>query len=205
MCSSTCIPHLYIYIGGRDKEGILEWLKDPQPPEATPTGDNADGEEVWSESESDVVHLTDSTFDGIMTASPSALIMFYAPWCGHCKAMKPAFSEAAKLMKEQGVPGILAAVDATKETELGKRFEVKGYPTIRYFADGVLKYEYGYGRTAEDIVKFMASPQEPPPPEKEWAEEESAVSGCGLTVCGQLHIIIIMSMIRRRMRLFFSL
>ena len=129
--------------------------------------------------ESNIVHLTDDAFDSIMTTTPSALVMFYAPWCGHCKAMKPAYAEAATLMKEQGVPGKLAAVDATKEVGLGKRFDIKGYPSLRYFANGELQYEYGYGRTAEDIVKFMQEPMEPPPPEKEWAEEESAVSVVG--------------------------
>lgn len=159
--------------GGRDKDGILEWLKDPKPPEATPAGEE---EQAWSEVESDVVHLTDATFDETMSATPSALVMFYAPWCGHCKAMKPAYMEAAKLMKEREVPGILAAVDATKEERLGKRYEIKGYPSLRYFVNGELQYEYGYGRTAEDIVKFMQEPQEPPPPEKDWAEEELSVS-----------------------------
>ena len=165
--------------GGRDKAGILEWLKDPHPPETTPTGSEEASEEVWSEMESEVVHLTDATFDEVMSASPSALVMFYAPWCGHCKAIKPAYAEAAAAMKEQDIPGALVAVDATKETELSKRFSVSGYPTLRYFAGGVLQYDYGYGRTAEDIVNFMKSPKEPPPPAKEWAEEESAVSGCG--------------------------
>ena len=174
------IIKLLLSLGGHDKASILEWLKDPQPPKDPLTGSEGAAEEAWSEVESDVVHLTDATFDSIMSASPSSLVMFYAPWCGHCKAIKPAYAEAAKLMKEQDIPGSLVAVDATKETEVSKRFGISGYPTLRYFSDGVSQYEYGYGRTAEDIMDFMKSPQEPPPPEKEWAEEESAVSGCGL-------------------------
>ena len=164
------------HTGGRDKDGIVEWLKNPQPPEAltTPTED----EEVWSEVESDVVHLDTDTFAEFMGTHSSVLVMFYAPWCGHCKAMKPAYTEAAKMMKEQEVGGVLAAVDATKAEALGKKFDVTGFPTIKYFGDGELQYEYGYGRTAEDLVDFMRSPQEPPPPEKEWAEVESDVSSC---------------------------
>ena len=31
---------------------------------------------------------------------------------------------------------VIAAVDATESPDLGSRFEVKGYPTIKYFAKG---------------------------------------------------------------------
>ena len=151
----------------------MEWLKNPQPPEAL---EPPPQEEAWSEAESDVVHLTDQNFDSFMETNPSVLVMFYAPWCGHCKAMKPAYTDAAKLLKEQQVSGIMAAVDATKETDLGKRFKIEGFPTIKYFGEGSMLYEYGYGRTAQDLVDFMKSPREPPPPEKEWSETESAVS-----------------------------
>ena len=162
----------YEYGGGRDKAGILEWLKDPKPPsEAPPTQE----EQPWSEVESDVFHLTTDKFDSFIATNPSVLVMFYAPWCGHCKAMKPGYMEAAKMMKEGGVNGVLAAVDATKEADLGKRYDVKGFPTIKYFGEGEMKYDYGYGRTAEDIVDFMTEPREPPPPEKEWSETESEV------------------------------
>ena len=131
---------------------------------------------AWSEVESDVVHLTVDTFDAFMEENPSVLVMFYAPWCGHCKAMKPAYQEAAHSMKEQEVGGVLAAVDATKEEALGNRFEIKGLPTLKYFGGEGVVYDYGYGREAGDLVDFMRSPREPPPPEKEWSEEESAVS-----------------------------
>ena len=160
------------YGGGRDKAGILEWLEDPKPPSEAPSTQE---ELPWSEVESDVVHLTTETFDSFITENPSVLVMFYAPWCGHCKAMKPSYMDAAKRMKDGGVHGVLAAVDATKEAELGKRYDVKGFPTIKYFGEGEMKYDYGYGRTMEDIVDFMTEPRAPPPPEKDWSEIESEV------------------------------
>lgn len=76
------------------------------------------------------------------------------------------------------IVGVLAAVDATKEPALGKRFEVQGYPTVKYFKDGELAFDAGNVRDEEAIVNFMKDPKEPPPPpppEKAWSEEESAV------------------------------
>ena len=52
---------------------------------------------------------------------------------------------------------------------------MKGFPTLKYFSGGELQYDYGYGRTGEDIVEFMEDPKEPPPPEPDWTEMESEV------------------------------
>lgn len=160
------------YSGGRDKQGIVDWVKNPRAAEEAPAPQE---EEQWSDVKSDVVHLTDDTFDAFVSANPSALVMLYAPWCGHCKKMKPEYVEAARMLKEQGVEGALVAVDATKNQKLANRFGVKGFPTIKYVKDGVAKYDYGYGRDAQGLVDFMKNPREPPPPEKDWSEIESDV------------------------------
>ena len=90
-------------------------------------------EAAWSDEHSEVAHLTDDSFDEFLSQESSVLVMFYAPWCGHCKRMKPEYVKAAASMKEKGISGKLAAVDTTKERALGKKFDIKGFPTIVYF------------------------------------------------------------------------
>ena len=49
---------------------------------------------------------------------------------------------------------ILAAVDATAVASLAKKFDVKGYPTIKYFPKGSTKAEeYDGGRSADTIIR----------------------------------------------------
>ena len=75
--------------------------------------------------------------------------------CGHCKAMKPAYGQAASEITSF-VPGsYLAAVDATKATKINDRFKLQGYPTLKYFESGEFKFDYSLGRTKENLVEFM--------------------------------------------------
>ena len=40
----------------------------------------------------------------------------------------------------------MTQVDATEEAELGTKFGVQGYPTLKWFVDGELSGDYNGGR-----------------------------------------------------------
>lgn len=105
-----------------------------------------------------VLELGDSDFDSSLEGQDLALVMFYAPWCGHCKRMKPEFDKAAKTLSANDPPVALAKVDCT---EAGKdtcgRFEVRGYPTVKIFRNGELSQDYNGPREAPGIIKYMKS------------------------------------------------
>jgi len=41
--------------------------------------------------------------------------------------------------------------------KVGKKYNVKGFPTLLYFEDGAMKSEYNSGRAEDDLVKFFLS------------------------------------------------
>ncbi|CAG4955451.1 unnamed protein product [Colias eurytheme] len=160
-----------IYNGDNKRDAIVKFVRDPNSINEVPKASPAS----WSE-DTQLQHLTVDNFEITLVAVENALVVFYAPWCGHCKKLKPILVKAQELMKAEEIKGLIAVVDVTQQKDLGTRFNVKGYPTMKYFHFGKFKYDVNH-RTHEKIVEFFLDPQEPPPTliEKPWSEEETAV------------------------------
>jgi len=110
--------------------------------------DHAD--EEAPEVDSDVVVLTKDTF-AAFAEKPLSLIEFYAPWCGHCKALAPEYEEAATQLKGE-VP--IAKVDCTVETDVCSEQGVQGYPTLKVFKNGAAT-DFKGQRKAASIISYM--------------------------------------------------
>ena len=104
-----------------------------------------------------VLDLTPSNFDDHVGKDAGALVEFYAPWCGHCKNLVPEYSKLGKAVISSGTKAVIVAkVDANTHSDLGSRFGVSGFPTIKYFPPGSqTPEEYNGGRSADDFVKFL--------------------------------------------------
>jgi len=107
---------------------------------------------------SNVLDLTKDTFDSEVKSAPLIMVEFYAPWCGHCKALAPEYEKAADELKPLGVP--LAKVDCTAETDLCSSYGVQGYPTLKVFRDGTPS-DYSKARKADEIVAYLKKQQMP--------------------------------------------
>lgn len=85
-----------------------------------------------------------------------AFVFFYTNWCGHCKRCKPEFS---KLIEEyQGnVKIIMVDCEAPENKDLVQSQNIKGFPTIRLFKNGMggNYEEYTGGRTYSDFAEYL--------------------------------------------------
>ncbi|KAJ6261114.1 Calsequestrin-2 [Drechslerella dactyloides] len=105
-------------------------------------------------SASDVHQLKEDSFDDFIAKNPLVLAEFYAPWCGHCKALAPEYEKAATELKAKGIS--LIKVDCTEESGLCQKHGVEGYPTLKIFK-GTTENPAAYSgqRKADAIVSYM--------------------------------------------------
>ncbi|KAF7992407.1 hypothetical protein HCN44_001732 [Aphidius gifuensis] len=113
------------------------------------------------EKEEEVLVLTTKNFDDAVKQFDYILLEFYAPWCGHCKALAPEYAKAAQALAKDGSEVKLAKIDATKEPSLAEKHGVRGYPTLKFMKKGNL-IDYNGGRQADDIINWVTKKTGPP-------------------------------------------
>lgn len=96
----------------RDPAGDLPWEEDP--------------------AGKDVVHFLDYTVfvKHLKRDMRPMLVMFYVPWCGFCKRLKPDYSKAATELKSEGY--VLAGMDVERQKNAPARraYNITGKCTI---------------------------------------------------------------------------
>uniref|UniRef100_A0A182JTP8 Protein disulfide-isomerase n=1 Tax=Anopheles christyi TaxID=43041 RepID=A0A182JTP8_9DIPT len=106
-------------------------------------------------SEDGVLVLTKDNFDSVIANNEFVLVEFYAPWCGHCKALAPEYAKAAKVLADKESKIKLAKVDATVEPEL---------------AENGSHVDYTGGREQDTIVSWLEKKTGPAAKELETVE-----------------------------------
>ena len=82
------------------------------------------------------------------------LVKFYAPWCSHCKRLEPVWEEVAAVLKNDPDNYVnVARVDCNEHKQVGSRFDIAGFPTIKMISKGKM-YEYRGKKDVGEIVKF---------------------------------------------------
>ena len=106
--------------------------------------------------------VLNENFDAeVIHPTRSAFVLFFAPWCGHCKAMKPSWREFAKL--HAGSAELLVGeVDCTASggEAICGRYEVEGYPSLKFFEAGSAEPEdYEEQNNLDGFVRAAPSPR----------------------------------------------
>jgi len=114
--------------------------------------------------------LTDDNFEQTINEKKVVMVKFYAPWCGHCKKMAPEYIKLAQQVKESNEDIVIAELDATVHTKAGAKYEVKGYPKLKLFVDGV-PIDYEGERTSDSILRFIRKKSQPASVELKSQEE----------------------------------
>lgn len=89
-------------------------------------------------------------------AGKGAFVKFYAPWCGHCKKLAPAWDQLADEFTDNDAV-VIGSVDCTAEDnkDLCSQMGVRGFPTLKYFTGGDAAGEkYESGRDFDALLEF---------------------------------------------------
>ncbi|CAI4231481.1 unnamed protein product [Auanema sp. JU1783] len=131
----------------RLEEQIMRWIRNPSKSPAVM--------EDWSKESKDVHFLNEKNWEQVEDKQHS-FIMFYAPWCGHCKSTKPIWQDIAAVLKRQS-QFFIGAVDCTIHKRLCQKEKVGAYPSFKYYFYGELRDTYRQGRTQAAFIEYLQS------------------------------------------------
>lgn len=137
--------------GTRDLPSITNFIN-----EQLREGDESHTEEAVSDEATAVDGLTELTEDNFHkhVKSGKHFIKFYAPWCGHCQKLAPAWEQLAKTLELDNEVTV-GKVDCTQHRSVCNDFDVKGYPTLLWIENGAKVDKYQGDRSHVDLKQYV--------------------------------------------------
>ena len=98
-----------------------------------------------------IADLTDETFERQVSQPGLAVVDFWAPWCGPCRAMAPQLQRAARLRPQYR----FAKVNVDEQPKLAAAFRIRSIPTLAVLRDGELVGTAPGLVSADDLVSAL--------------------------------------------------
>ncbi|KAL0228780.1 hypothetical protein GEMRC1_013400 [Eukaryota sp. GEM-RC1] len=130
------------YSGPRDLDSLTKFLK-------AETGKEAVAPPITSM----VTSLYSTNFDK-KTAGKCTLVKFYAPWCGHCKAMKQDYDKLSSIFAGEASVSI-AEVNCDDDRELCSKYDIRGYPTVKLITQSGDVVDFSGKRDVPSLLSFV--------------------------------------------------